>query len=602
MKLPSKPNTSSKLSTPTSASQTSAAGAAKPDKTSGSIQALINTWAKVESSQALPPSQNQQVLRQLAQLQGQTLNTPQGNISGGISEKLNLGNIAQNLTSSSPLPETLKLVLIKLLSVKGPINILSERPLTPNTQVLLTQNTQGKLSLQTAQPAILLNQFRSQFMGQNFIPTPIPLIDNHQGSSKPNQLANYLTPLPNSTLKSEQTPNINTLQKALSNSGHNLESKLAQLLNSQPSAKAAQPHQHSTEPSTSQNNNGDMGMSKKMAQVEQNIQKWVALFQQKLDKPKSAHPESIPVTPQSKAAITNNLALGLSVGSLKHNSQPVSNNPSSTPQTSNPQANSLNSDHKTWLIQNQHALMEQLNTRLAHQKDNFIPHWPGLAQGGQDSASGIKTFQDLSQWLTLLMAPKQNPNGQGEPLWPRALSPQPQLQQTLSALLNSLMQSDSESSDINLLRQLININQNLSKLTHDQIQNRLWQGQSDTTQFQLSLPFVQQSHVQWCEFECKQQSTEQIDQDKITGWHLILRFAQNTNNAFAIESHLKQEQLGLTLWANQAEQLKQLNENIPIIKYKLENAGFKVDQINTKHGAPKPLNNPIQQSLIDVHT
>jgi hypothetical protein len=595
MKLPSELNASTKPSTPTSTSQTRATRAPNPDALPRTIQALINTWAKVESSQTLSASQNQQVLSQLAQLKGQPLTVSQNPSGQGVSEKLNLGNIAQSMTSQQPLSNTLKLALIKLMSVTGPISILSARPLKADTQVLLTQNTQGTLTLQTAQNPVLLNQFRTQFIGQNFIPTPIPLIDNHQASDKQTHPASYLAPLPSSTLKSGQPLTNTILQQAISNSGQNLESKLAQIL-------TAQPIKNSTQATATLTAEGlkpssiDQSMSNKIAQVEQNIQKWVAHFQQKLISPTNTTPStatsSVTVSAQSGLPINQSLPAQQSVPPSL--SEPVK--PTTT------MTNGVSSDHKNWLIQSQQSLMEQLNARLLQRKDSFIPHWPAMTTQGQANTASIKTFQDLSQWLTLLMMPKHSDSSQGESLWPKSLAAQPQLQQTLSALLNSFTQSESDANEASLLRQLLNINQTLSKLTHDQIQNRLWQGQSDTTQFQLSLPFVQQNQVQWCEFECKQQQTEQHKDEKTTGWHLILRFAQNTEHAFAIESHLKQEQLALTLWANQAQQLKRLHQNMPLIKQKLEHAGFKVDHISSKHGSPKPLNMPIQQSLIDVHT
>ena len=595
MKLPSELNASTKPSTPTSTSQTSATRAPNQDALPRSIQALINTWAKVESSQTLSASQNQQVLSQLAQLKGQPLTVSQNPSGQGVSEKLNLGNIAQSMTNQQPLSNTLKLTLIKLMSVTGPISILSARPLKADTQVLLTQNTQGTLTLQTAQSPVLLNQFRTQFIGQNFIPTPIPLIDNHQASDKQTHPASYLAPLPNSTLKSGQPLTTTLLQQAVSNSGQNLESKLAQILTAQPVKNSTQATPTLTAKGLTPNST-DQSMSNKIAQVEQNIQKWVAHFQQKLATPTNTAPST--ATPSATASAQSGLPLNQTVSAQQF----VSPSLSAPVKPTTTQTNGISSDNKNWLIQSQQSLMEQLNTRLMQRKDSFIPHWPAMTPQGQTNTGSIKTFQDLSRWLTLLMMPKHSDSSQGESLWPKSLAAQPQLQQTLSALLNSFTQSESDANEASLLRQLLNINQTLSKLTHDQIQNRLWQGQSDTTQFQLSLPFVQQNQVQWCEFECKQQQTKQHKDEKTTGWHLILRFAQNTEHAFAIESHLKQEQLAITLWANQAQQLKRLHQNMPLIKQKLEHAGFKVDHISSKHGSPKPLNMPIQQSLIDVHT
>jgi hypothetical protein len=568
-----------------------------------SIQALINTWAKVESSQPLSQAQNQQVLSQLAQLSGQSLATLTSKQGAGISEKLNLSNLAQSLSKESSLSDTLKLVLVKLISVKGPINILSERPLKPDTQVLLTQTPQGKLTLQTPQNTSLLNQFRTQFITQNFNPTPIPLVDSHQTSGKQHGIGQHFIPPPVTTLKSDIPLAPNTLKQALINSGQNLESKLASILNTQAPKTPATPVQQSNpQPANTQpasNTDSPKNMSGKIAQVEQNIQKWVSLFQQKLTN--QSHP---PI--QNNGSATETLtqqSLSKHPAMLAPGNTPTSTQLlNSTQNTANTTHSSVAHDHKNWLIQSQHKLLDALSTQLLRRKDSFIPNWPAMSSQGQNPGTSIKTFQDVSQWLELLMMPKHAGNLQGEALWPKALGVQPQLQQTLTALLSSFMQTDDDAGEAALLRQLLNINQSLSKLTHDQIQNRLWQGQSDTTQFQLSLPYIQQNQIQWCEFECKQQEENQQNKEKTTGWHLILRFAQNSEQAFAIESHLKQEQLALTLWANQAQQLKHLHQNMPLIKRKLEQAGFKIDSITSKHGIPKPLHQPIQQSLIDVHT
>jgi hypothetical protein len=608
MKLPSEPALNIKSSSPAKPTSGDAqvSQSSAPSKSQqalpASIQALINTWAKVESSQTLPDKQNQQVLNQLALLTG---NHPKGPIAdpatqSGISEKLSLSNLAQNLSKNEVLSDSLKLVLVKLMSIKGSISILSDRPLTPNSQVLLRQSPEGKLTIHNAQNPTPLNQFRSQFIAQNFTLKPIVLIDGSQSSTKESRTRFTFTPIPNVTLQSEVPLAPNILKQALINSGQNLESKIAQLLQSQPmttkpSAEQAQSLPQSAQNQTSQNkagathntnNTNNTNMQSKITQVEQSIQKWVSQFQQKVTGSTSTQNQ-----PPEATSSTNSVAPKI-LDALKNTQNPTSSNSISS--------DSLKHDHKNWLIQNQNQMLTQLSKQLLQRKDSFIPNWPAMQFQGASAGSSIKTFQDLSQWLTLLMMPKASSDNHGDSLWPKPLAVQPQLQQTLSALLNSFNQSNNDS-EAALLRQLLSITQNLSKLTHDQIQNRFLQTQ-DTPQFQLSLPYLHQNQIQWCDFECKQQPQTNQETEQANGWHLILRFAQQTQYAFAIESHLKQEQLAVTLWANESQQLKHLHQNIPLIKNKLEQAGFKIDSITSKHGAPKPLHQPIQQSLIDVHT
>lgn len=588
MKLPHEPTINVQSPSPTQASANGAqvgSSSSPAPSINPSIQALINTWAKVESSQPLPENQNQQVLRQLALLNGQTPHTGSNHLAGsGISEKLNLSNIAQTITKQAALPDNLKLVLVKLLSVKGPINILSNGPIATNSQVLLQQSPEGKLTIQSAQTPTPLNQFRSQFVAQNFILKPIALIDNHQSNQKEIPLKFPFTPLPNTTLQSHIPLAPATVKHALMDSGQNYEAKLAQLLQSPPQAnlgKEPTPTSTATSPTHDNQSNIHSNMQNKIAQVEQNIQKWVSLFQQKISNTTPTNTSVVqpsPVSSTDKTEGLNNLI-----------------NPNRSPTTSN---DALKHDHKNWLIQNQSQLLEQLSKQLIQRKDSFIPNWPATAFQGVNPGVNIKTFQDLSQWLSMLMMPKSNNDNQTESIWPKSLAVQPQLQQTLLALSNSLNQNDNESL---LLRQLLGINQSLSKLTHDQIQNRFFNTQ-DHTQFQLSLPYVHQNQIQWCDFECKQHAPTQSKNEKVQGWHLILRFAQHTTYAFAIESQLTQEQLAVTLWASESEQLKKLHQHIPLIKSKLEQAGFKIDSVTSKHGEPKPLHQPIQQSLIDVHT
>jgi len=95
---------------------------------------------------------------------------------------------------------------------------------------------------------------------------------------------------------------------------------------------------------------------------------------------------------------------------------------------------------------------------------------------------------------------------------------------------------------------------------------------------------------------------ENEKKEKTTGWHLILRFAQETPQSFSVETQLKQNNLSVVLWAEEKEQLKNLNTDISLLKEKLNHAGFNIESISSKHGSPVRIQKPIQQSLVDVHT
>ncbi|NVK37327.1 MAG: hypothetical protein HWE18_05335 [Gammaproteobacteria bacterium] len=608
MKLPTDIHLGGKFSSPSATPDNGGTRAASASQTTSlprPIQTLIHTWAKVESSQALSPQQNQQVLSQLALLSGAQPN--QNPATSGISERLNLSQLAKTITSENPLPPKLTLALIKLTTVNGPLSILSERNLPPNTEVYLTQAPSGKLQIQTPKVTPQLEQFRNQFIARQFTPSPIALIDNRQAFTIQNPTANQVgaftfgTPLPSSTLQSNSPLTPNIIQQAFQNSGQNLESQLRNTIEKLINAPAKN-HASQTQPIIEPN------ISQKLQKVEQQIQKWVQQFQQNFKASNQAQTQQ-PVSNSTlqhgntvQADSTNNKESSMppktvlpTIDSLLINK--LTQSQSKTGEALNPLLQGVSQDHKVWLLQSQQQLINALKERLLAKGDQMIPNW----SNHPSVATSVKTFQDLSQWLTLLMLPKQ-PQVNELSVWPKNLSVQPQLQQTLMSLLNSLNTEGSAKDEIQLLRQLLNINQSLTKITHDQIQNRIWQGQPDNTQFQLSLPYIHQQQIQWCDLECQQDTKNQSASEKINGWHLILRFAQTTPEAFAIESYLKQSQVTLTLWANETEQLKRLHENIPLIKQKLEKAGFNVDQISSKHGKPKPMHQPIQQSLIDVRT
>jgi len=611
MKLPSEPTQPVKTTGPRSPHPSQVNGASPSTSPEASIklpraiQTLINTWAKVESSQTLPPAQNQQVLSQLSAQIGQT--PPNLRYSNGISEKLNLSTISQTLDKSSPLSGELKLVLVKLISVKGPLSILSERPFAKGSDVLIT-NTGDRLTLQQPKVDSLLQNFRHQYLSGHSTPKPISLIDNNQVLQSPQALKstpNLSSSLPPSLLNTQLPITPNNVKMATELSGQNYEFNLNKLFDSITKNQ-------SLPVNNARQNKADQSMTQKIVQVEQNIQKWVTQFKQgisqsSLQPPKGTESlnnqlntsENIK-SQTSTVSATSNAQNSISLSAIDKfiKSLPILSKNFDTQTLPTEQLRNIHGDQKQWLLQTQQALLNRLTQQLSQKGNSFIPNWSQTTHLGQP----IKTFQDVSQWLTILLQPKTTPDNHTSVTWPKGLSVQNQIQQTLTALLNSLTSSEQDSSEQQLLRQLLSLNQSLMKVSHDQIQNRAWQLQSDMNQFQFSLPFVHQNQVQWCEMEYKQSQVESPETEKTQGWHLILRFAQESLDAFAIESHLNQEQLNITLWANNSEQLKKLHDNMPLIKLKLENAGFKIEVIQTKHGAPKPLNQPIQQTLIDVRT
>lgn len=245
----------------------------------------------------------------------------------------------------------------------------------------------------------------------------------------------------------------------------------------------------------------------------------------------------------------------------------------------------VKNDMKSWLMQNQVQLMQVI----------------------QNDPNGRADQKQLMDGLLRIIFPKQAgfsaaTSEGGEPVIPKNLSVQPHLQRLFTQLLGQ--QSDSQGQDDSQqLRQLLNLTQNLTRLQQDQVLNRNQQVQQpDSPDFQMSLPYLHDKQIQWCELECHQQEAKPNEKDSKRGWHIILRFAQENNNAFAVEANLVGNQLVLSLWSEQQSRLQQFNQYMDLLKSKVQKAGFVCEQIQSKHGMPAKKQRQIQQGLVDVRT
>ncbi|GAA6134349.1 hypothetical protein NBRC116188_11380 [Oceaniserpentilla sp. 4NH20-0058] len=562
------------------------------------IQALVNTWAKVQSHQLLPPQQNQQVLSQLSALIAQP--SPINNQGTGISEKLNLEHITASLNKSESFTQTTQLALVKLLSTQGQISILSTQKVKPGDNVLISQTPSGQLSLTLKASQTSLSKYLHQFLPGHITSKPIPLIDNHQAGPSSPSLNPIISKPINPILNSQNIPTAPSIKVAIESSGQNLEQKLQTLLSTLGNGQVA-----STPATQSPKQallDSTVSVQNRFNQVEQQIQKWVHNFQQKftIDSPS-------PTVAPNTLTTTSNLISGnvnqTSTQTLQEQvqkglNQLLAHAPSNDAKpTIENLFHNIQSDQKNWLSSNQQTLIQQLTQSFKAHGDQFIPNWSNqLSQ-----SANIKTFNDLTHWFNLLINPKSTTTSSETLLIKTGVSVQAQLNQTLALLANSLEKSENNTEQI-LIRQLLNLSQNIMKTSHDQILNRNWMNTPELQSFQLSLPYLHQHQINWCELEFKGHTQTEQEQQKSKSWHIILRFAQDTDQAFAIESKMIQEKLDITLWASHINQLKCLHQEIPTLKEKLTKAGFKLESIQSKHGSPTPLNTPIQQSLIDVHT
>jgi hypothetical protein len=589
------------------------AAAEKPSKTvnANTLQALASTWGKVESSQPLSPAQTQRLTEQTnqtslsqSQSQSQTKNASGSVISDQIKQLVDqVKNGTQTLAD-------LKLFLVKLETQQGLLTLISQSNQPKGNLVLINQNAQGVWQLQSPPQNFSLSNLMSQFSGNALTPPPIDLAvlsPTAKTTSLPIDSSIVSKP-PLTTIQSGGVINAQTAQNAILNSGQSLEGNLLKLAES---ALQTMTKLGNTPTNTAEGLKLDglklegslPDFKGRFKQVEQQVNQLVKKLVDQMPGLKQSTPVN---TTQISSSPTNlapglapNLAPGLAPGlapTLVTTANAVNPPPLALTDTNTPAttvATLASDDNKSWLIKNQQQLLTAFTNNLTS-NNSFIPNWGSSGQ--------FKTTGELSELLKLLLAPKMNPAEGGKSIWPNNLSVQSQLQQTLQTLITHTPDAEKDSAQSQLLRQILSLSQGLMKVQHDQIHNRIAQQLDMSSPVQMSLPYIHQNQVQWAEMEFKQQEHEDEKKEKTTGWHLILRFAQQSPQSFAIETQLRQNQVSVVLWAERKQQLKNLNTDISLLKEKLNHAGFNIESISSKHGSPVRIQKPIQQSLVDVHT
>jgi hypothetical protein len=573
------------------------AAAAKTSKTvnANTLQALASTWGKVESSQPLSPAQTQRLAEQAK---------PTSHASGStISEQIK--QLEGQVKNGTQTLADLKLFLVKLETQQGLLTLLSQSNQPKGNLVLINQNAQGMWQLQSPPQNFSLSNLMSQFSGNALTPPPIDLAvlsPTAKTTSLPIN-SSIISKPPLTTIQSGGVINAQTAQNAILNSGQSLESNLLKLAESalQTIAKSGNTATNTAEGLKLDSLKLDglklaaslPDFKGRFKQVEQQVNQWVKQLVNEMPGLKQSTPANTTQPPSSPSNLSSglapNLAASLTANSLNLSAAALAdtNGPAITP------AALASNDNKSWLIKNQQQLLTAFTNNLTS-NNSFIPNWGSSGQ--------FKTTGELSELLNLLLAPKMNPAEGGKSIWPSNLSVQSQLQQTLQTLLTHTPDAEKDSAQSQLLRQILSLSQGLMKVQHDQIHNRIAQQLDMSSPVQMSLPYIHQNQVQWAEMEFKQQEHEDEKKEKTTGWHLILRFAQQSPQSFAIETQLRQNQVSVILWAEKKQQLKNLNTDISLLKEKLNHAGFNIESISSKHGSPVRIQKPIQQSLVDVHT
>jgi|GEM_PF-2563020 len=532
----------------------------------------------------------------------------------------------------------LKLTLLTLKHNSGSIRLLSPTSYPVNTEVLIKQDAQGAWALHKPASNFSLNSFALNHA--SILSKPLALFDIHQTQSPQlNVLDKLNIQLPKLTLSSTLAPNSQNIQTAIKTSGQFFEQQLRQALsiNNKPEQNTAAVYKTTqilsstnsvntagaqglqnaipasirsvfTTPSitptaqsntagaeNSANNNTQtntqastaigQNFNEKLKQVESQINKWV---QQLLPSDKTASQA------QSTKQVNINAQVNPPQGGASQNQYQQSLNINTQASlTNNTGANTTNTasnqDMKAWLINSQQQLVTQMinNAQSSNPQDKH-----------QEQQNKL---QQLSSLFTLLLQPKTTSSDKAISIWPSNLSAQQQLTLLLAQQAPVLSSTQKEQDDISRL--LLNISQQLNRLQGEQVNNRLHQQQNpESNQLQMSLPYLHEEQVHWCQMEWQGEQHTQENQEQAFSWHLVLRFAQHQNTAFAIESQMMQNQLHITLWAEQQDQLKHLHQHMNVLQKRLTETGFNVSSLKSKHGMPPLKNNPISSSLVDVHT
>ena len=384
--------------------------------------------------------------------------------------------------------------------------------------------------------------------------------------SNPTQTASTqaATKLPNTLINANNQITPTDIRQALQQAGQELESNLKKL--------AELPAQ-----SVRQDQANKLNVQRGFGEINQNIQAGIKEWLKDLTG-KGKTPQQAPIDKQINPPANQSSVNPNTVIKSTDNIQPPLHSLKQL-------TDAVKNDMKSWLMQNQVQLMQVI----------------------QNDPNGRADQKQLMDGLLRVIFPKQagfsaaSSEG-GEPVIPKNLSVQPHLQRLFTQLLGQ--QNDSQGQDDSQqLRQLLNLTQNLTRLQQDQVLNRNQQVQQpDSPDFQMSLPYLHEKQIQWCELECNQQETKPNEKNSKRGWHIILRFAQDNSNAFAVEANLVGNQLVLSLWSEQQTRLQQLNQYMDLLKSKVQKAGFVCEQIQSKHGMPAKKQRQIQQGLVDVRT
>ena len=605
---------------------------ASQNQTNQSRQAIIDSQLKGQNIEPNKPpavsAKNEIPLSETDTKLAKQLNTLKSQL-----QALN-DNQTNNLTSQ------LKLNLITLKHNSGSIRLLSPQNYPINSEVLIKQDVQGAWALHKPSGGFTLNNFAVSHA--SILSKPLALFDLHQTQQPHLNLLDKLNiQLPKLSLSSAHTPNSQNIQTAINTSGQFFERHLHQaftpnkadvhttletnkpalnlnLTNTQgapnttsfasaipasirsvfpasltatnapevqtPNTNNGQASAAPEKQTANQQNHIGQNLNQKIKQVDTLINKWVS---QLLPNHKSGSAES---SNQATAIKQNSINTQLTgAPNNTHTADKTLHKQTTQLQTPLLAATAKTQDMKAWLINSQQQLVKHVIAQAQNTHSN------------DKSGDQQNKLQQLSSLFTLLLQPKTASSEKAISIWPSNLSAQQQLTLLIAQqapVINTVQKEQDE-----LSRLLLNISQQLNRLQGEQVNNRLHQQQNpESNQLQMSLPYLHEEQVHWCQMEWQGEEQQAQDKEQAFSWHLVLRFAQHQSSAFAIESQMMQNQLHITLWAEQQDQLKHLHQHMNVLQTRLTETGFNVSSLKSKHGMPPLKSNPISSSLVDVHT
>lgn len=115
----------------------------------------------------------------------------------------------------------------------------------------------------------------------------------------------------------------------------------------------------------------------------------------------------------------------------------------------------------------------------------------------------------------------------------------------------------------------------------------------------IDLPIFHRDRYDNLNMSISEQNTENKDQQKKT-WRVMMHFDLHDKGKFSAELAINEQQLAATLWAEKAETLNSVKEEVSGLKKQLEHIGVNVSEIECRQGKPQAVKQ--QHTFIDLRT